>query len=62
MSLTTFLNAALISGILIAIFVGIFGAGGAFEATWNLGKFVANVPTWVWFAVAGAYLLKILTE
>ncbi len=53
-----FITKAMVIGVLIFIFAMIFGVGGGFSTTWNLGQFVAKVPVWFWLVLGGLWLFS----
>lgn len=52
------LNASAITAVMVLIIFVLFGSGGGFGAIYNLGKFAATVPAWVWGVIAGAWILS----
>lgn len=56
--LQAFVTSTFIFAFIILILFLIFGAGGGFKTTWNIGSFVAKVPVWVWVGIALLYLFS----
>lgn len=68
-SITGFLNAALISGVIYFIVFMITGSGGGFRALANVGKILAGItdvlvkmPAWAWIGAAGFILLLLWSK
>ena len=51
-----FINAPTIIAVIILIFVLMIGAGGAFEAAFDVGKFMKEIPIWFWVVLAMLWL------
>lgn len=55
---TAFLTKSFIVGILIFIFVALFGLGGGFKTAFNIGQIVAKIPVWFWVCLGGVWLIN----
>jgi hypothetical protein len=57
-SVTTFLTKAFVVGLLIFLFVFLFGLGGGFKTAFNIGQTVAKIPVWFWVALGTLWLVN----
>lgn len=55
--ISTFLNQALVLGIILLIIFLVFGGSGGFTAIAKAGAFAAKVPGWAWIGLAVFVLL-----
>lgn len=59
-AITAILNAAfLIAAIYFIVFV-IFGFGGGFKLTYDVGKLAAQIPTWAWLGLGLIVLISLI--
>lgn len=48
----TFITTGFVIAAIYFIVFFIFGLGGGFKATWNLGQLVSEIPVWFWLVLA----------
>ena len=59
-SIQTFLTKGFIFGIIVFILFTIWGVGGGFSLTYELGKIMKGIPVWTYIVVALIVLTKLM--
>lgn len=60
--LSAFLTAGTIYAILVFAGVVTWGAGGGFGLLYDMGKFMAKVPVWIWVLVALVWVFWVMKK